>query len=51
MVDILTLANTTVPKHLSVLRHAGLILDEKNGRWVNYRLANTSESPTGSRPS
>ncbi|NQV50855.1 MAG: winged helix-turn-helix transcriptional regulator [Candidatus Marinimicrobia bacterium] len=45
MVDVLNLANSTVSKHLSVLRNVDLILDEKQGRWVNYRLANSDESP------
>jgi DNA-binding transcriptional ArsR family regulator len=27
-----------VSHHLGVLRHAGLVLDEKQGRFVNYRL-------------
>jgi ArsR family transcriptional regulator len=36
--DILQLANSTVSKHLSILRDADLILDEKDGKWVNYRL-------------
>ncbi|MBC8374780.1 MAG: winged helix-turn-helix transcriptional regulator [FCB group bacterium] len=44
MVDILELANSTVSKHLSVLRNANLIMDEKSGRWVNYRIARSEES-------
>jgi len=44
MVDILKLANSTVSKHLSVLRNANLIMDEKNGRWVNYRISLPEES-------
>ncbi len=44
MVDILELANSTVSKHLSILRNANLIMDEKNGRWVNYRIALAEES-------
>lgn len=36
--DILDLAPSTVSKHLSILRDAELILDEKEGRWVIYRL-------------
>jgi len=43
-VDILQLANSTVSKHLSVLRNMDLIIDEKDGRWVNYRLATPRES-------
>jgi len=44
IVEILALANSTVSKHLSILRNANLINDEKDGRWVNYRLADISES-------
>ncbi len=36
--DILDLATSTVSKHLSILREAELILDAKEGKWVNYRL-------------
>jgi len=36
--EILKLANSTVSKHLSVLRDAGLIADRKEGKWVNYHL-------------
>ena len=36
--EILKLATSTVSKHLSVLRDAGLIIDEKKGKWINYRL-------------
>jgi ArsR family transcriptional regulator len=39
--EVLQLANSTVSKHLSILRDADLILDEKDGKWVNYQL-NTS---------
>ena len=35
---VLGLATSTVSKHLSILRDAGLILDEKENKWVNYRL-------------
>ena len=38
IVDILQLANSTVSKHLSILRDVELILDEKEGKWVYYRL-------------
>jgi len=43
--DVLELATSTVSKHLSILRDAGFILDEKVGKWVNYRL-NQSETDT-----
>ena len=36
--EILKLANSTVSKHLSILRESEFILDEKDGKWVNYFL-------------
>ena len=36
--DVLQLATSTVSKHLSILRDAGYIIDEKDGKWVNYFL-------------
>ncbi len=36
--SILDLATSTVSKHLSILRDAQFIVDEKQGKWVNYRL-------------
>jgi len=35
---VLKLAPSTISKHLSILRQANLILDEKDGKWVNYRI-------------
>ena len=35
--DILELATSTVSKHLSILRDAGFIVDDKFGKWVNYQ--------------
>jgi ArsR family transcriptional regulator len=36
--EVLQLATSTVSKHLSILRDAGFIFDEKEGKWVNYYL-------------
>ncbi|HWQ82857.1 MAG TPA: metalloregulator ArsR/SmtB family transcription factor [Ignavibacteria bacterium] len=36
--EVLKLAVSTVSKHLSILREAGLINDWKEGKWINYRL-------------
>lgn len=36
--EVLQLATSTVSKHLSILRDAELIVDEKQGKWVNYSL-------------
>ena len=42
--EILKLANSTVSKHLSILRDAEFILDEKDGKWVNYCLNDTRDN-------
>lgn len=42
---VLGLANATVSKHLSVLRHAGLIFARQEGRWVYCRLAEHPRNP------
>jgi len=36
--EILELSQSTVSGHLKVLRDAGLVVDEKDGLWVEYRL-------------
>ena len=36
--DVLKLATSTVSKHLSILRGAGFIAEEKDGKWVNYMI-------------
>ncbi len=43
--EILHLSNSTVSQHLTILRNAGLLADDKEGRWVNFRLNRRSESP------
>lgn len=39
IVELLGLAPSTVSKHLSILRGAGLVVGRKQGRWMHYRLA------------
>jgi DNA-binding transcriptional ArsR family regulator len=39
IVEVLGLSQSTVSKHLLLLRNAGLIEDEKRGKWVFYRRA------------
>lgn len=41
--EVLGLSSSTVSKHLTILRDAGLILDSKEGKWVNFRLNDRSE--------
>lgn len=43
--EVLQLAPSTVSKHLALLRDAGLILDEKIGKWVNF---STNDAPNQS---
>lgn len=40
---ILGLAQSSVSRHLSILRDAGLIADEKDGLWVEYSLAGSTD--------
>jgi len=35
---ILNLATSTVSKHLSILKEARFIFEQKEGKWVNYHL-------------
>ena len=41
---ILGLANSTTSKHLSILKEAELICEEKENKWVNYHLNRAAES-------
>lgn len=41
----LSLAQSTVSKHLKQLEDAEIVEYRKDGPWVNYRLATESESP------
>jgi ArsR family transcriptional regulator, arsenate/arsenite/antimonite-responsive transcriptional repressor len=42
---ILELATSTVSSHLSLLRESGLIIEKKEGKWINYMLNPKPESP------
>ena len=39
MTVVVKLAASTVSEHLSELRKAGLVVDRKEGRWVEYRIS------------
>ena len=39
ILELLDLAPSTVSKHLSILKQAGLIQSRKKGRWIHYSLA------------
>ena len=36
--ELLGLANSTVSQHLSILKESGFVLEEKEGKWVNYMI-------------
>ncbi|MDP8249220.1 MAG: metalloregulator ArsR/SmtB family transcription factor [Candidatus Tritonobacter lacicola] len=40
---ILGIAQSSVSRHLSILRDAGFINDEKDGLWVNYALVQSTD--------
>ncbi|MEW5924141.1 MAG: metalloregulator ArsR/SmtB family transcription factor [Candidatus Zixiibacteriota bacterium] len=39
IIELLSLAPSTVSKHMSILKQARLIESDKNGKWVYYKLA------------
>ena len=43
VVELLGLAPSTVSKHLSILKQAGLIKSRKKGRWVYYSFTDSGE--------
>ena len=50
LIGLVGLAPSTVSKHLTLLREAGLVAARKDGRWVHYRLADRLDFPiVGSR--
>jgi ArsR family transcriptional regulator len=44
--NILKLAPSTVSKHLSILKDAGFIIEEKDGKWMNYMLNSKPDDAT-----
>src|SRR5512140_2070441 len=45
LVDLVELSDSTVSRHMSILKQAGLVDTRKKGRWVYYRLADLDASP------
>lgn len=39
--NILNISGGTLSSHLNILKEAGLISQEKNGRWVEYSIVDT----------
>jgi len=50
MTAVLDLAASTVSAHLADLKHAGLVAERKNGRWVFHRLAEGEEATAHLEP-
>ena len=44
IIEMLDLAASTVSKHMTVLKQAGLVQSRKQGRWIYYRLADEDAS-------
>lgn len=45
LIELLSLAPSTVSKHLSILRSARLVESRKEGRWIYYQLSRPSHFP------
>ena len=43
--EVLGLPQSSVSRHLTTLRHAGLVSGRKEGVWVHYRLSVDDDSP------
>ena len=39
IMELLNLAGSTVSKHMSILKNAGLVTSRKEGRWVYYSIS------------
>ncbi len=42
---VLGLAPSTVSKHLAILKLAGLVEDQRDGKWIEYALSRESHNP------
>ena len=45
IIAVLALSPSTVSKHLSLLKAAGLVNDRKEKKWIHYSLDRASEDP------
>lgn len=45
LICLLDLAPSTVSKHMTILKQAGLVEARKTARWVYYRIADTGDRP------
>jgi DNA-binding transcriptional ArsR family regulator len=45
IIELCGLAPSTVSKHMSILKQAGLVGGRKSGRWIYYKLADGDAAP------
>jgi len=43
LTDTLEIPQYNISKHLKILKNAGLVVERKEGRWVNFRLKNDND--------
>ncbi|MGB9703074.1 MAG: ArsR/SmtB family transcription factor [Candidatus Kapaibacteriota bacterium] len=43
--SILDISTATVSNHLSILRKAGFLVDEKDGKWIRYSVPTNIKNP------
>ena len=43
--EMLGLAQATISRHMSILIQAGLVVGNKDGRWMHYRLPEKTDNP------
>ncbi|OGL40345.1 MAG: hypothetical protein A3C43_01080 [Candidatus Schekmanbacteria bacterium RIFCSPHIGHO2_02_FULL_38_11] len=39
LMEVLSLPQSTISRHMAYLKNAGLVIDRRNGVWVHYSLA------------
>ncbi len=49
LIELFGLAPSTVSKHMTILKQAGLVASRKDSRWVYYRLIETNNESYVSR--
>ena len=46
---VLRLSPSTISKHLTILRNAGMVEDERDGKWIEYALTPNGANPYAER--
>jgi ArsR family transcriptional regulator len=48
LIELVGLAPSTVSRHLSILRDAGLVASRRDGKWIYYRTPSERDAPSSS---